>query len=89
MGEGGGGSRVSSSAFHSFSSGLHCFAYVSVFLFCFVFVLFWFFFNPTIEVVTFRLRGWLRVGFDPWIHWNDVISLRHLCLTSLPPRSGI
>ena len=34
------------------------FAYVTVLVFLFVY----FFFNPTIEVVSFRLRGWCMLG---------------------------
>ena len=53
----------SSSVFSAFSLGFtilgEIFAYVTVFLFA---GFFFFFFNPTIEVVTFRLCGWCMLG---------------------------
>ena len=77
----------SSSAFPSYISGVHhldeSFVYVTNFVY----------FNPTIEVVTFRLRGWCMLGvflLPAFTHlghqYQDLLSLydgMHVC-TSRP-----
>ena len=57
----------SASAFHIYFSGVHHFGWDFCVCDRFLFV---FFFNPTIEVVTFRLRGYMLRQFYVLPHWD-------------------
>ena len=84
-------SSSSSSAFPVRSLGFNIFGVQllrmwPVFLFLFLFFVFWFFFNPAIEVITFRRRGWCILGV---FLMPAFTCLGHECQNVLSPCDGM